>query len=49
MNAQDRVALEKFARALVAAEALRTKSEKPARTIEARVVTVTAAEPLERT
>jgi len=49
MNAKDRADLERFARKLVAAEALRTKSAKPARTGEARVVTITPAEPLEQT
>ena len=49
MNEKDLADLEKFARALVAAEALRTKSEKRAPTIAARVTTITAADPLERT
>jgi hypothetical protein len=49
MNAKDRDDLEQFARRLVAAEVVKIRPAPPAVTVEARVVTTTDAEPLERT
>jgi len=48
MNAKDRADLERFARKL-AAEDAKARPKPPARTIEARVTTITPADPLERT
>lgn len=48
LNANDRDDLERFVRKL-AAEKSKRRPERPARTIEARVTTITPAEPLERT
>ena len=48
MNAKDRADLERFARKL-AAEELKARPAPPARAGEARLVTVTPADPLERT